>query len=141
MSPGPVTRSALKRHRAVRKRKRAQMSHVNPLEKNVVVPPMKPLRKPTSPHQVLVHEKQDLSLALKRNNPLSAEAVDMQHEGPLYLGHALEDSSVEVGAREEHTVEKQEDMPYLRPNRCLNYRTFYNSSRRQKGDKRRWVAE
>ena len=136
ISNRPLTRSALKRSHAIRRKRKRQDSIIDPLERNIVVPPRTPLRRPTSPLQVANDKKQDLSQALSNRRPLVAEAVNVRDLGAHFLDHALQDGARLVGDQKE-----LESLPYLRPGRKVSYRTFYNSNRQRGGGRRRNVAE
>ena len=103
-----------------------------------MVPPKKQLRKPISPNQVILDERQDLSLALPLRRPLVPEAVVIQDKGPLVLDSALQEGNLPQGSLEDVTTGS---LPYLRPKRQYNFKMFYNSARRRGGEEGKKVAE
>ena len=118
----PLTRSALKRQNAFRKKRPAPIQHSTVM----LHCPSRPC--PSSPGAVNNALTQELHQVLPVTMPPIPEAVDTRGNRALRLSRAL--SLVTSDPPTDAT-------PYLRPRQPVNYRTFYNSNRRRRGKEER----
>ena len=85
----PITRSALKRGYALRRKKRLNIQNSVAMVQDTATLYAPRIPTPSSPDKVLMHQVQDLSQALSLRRPIASEVVSVENNCALFLDQAL----------------------------------------------------